>query len=144
MAVVGDIPSVRRDVGMFAKDVALDELRRDSGSDLVLSGFRRRSARLSAGYEIEGPTSVVLSMRPAGLVTLLSSGRRTVRDRIAPRRRRSGPVSSALNTPWGPRRSVRGSTAPGKGTIRDVERTLEARVVDVALKSIGKVIDKRM
>lgn len=79
------------------------------GGDLAMSGLGQRAVIEPAS---QGGSAVV---RTAGAYALADGGRRAVRPARARRH-------SALNTPWGPRDSVDGSTWAGFG-ITDRART---------------------
>ena len=131
-------------VGMAAKKAALKAAERDVGSDRVMSGFRRKGAKLNARYDIAGSSAVNLELYPKGLWTLANDGRRRMPagGRVAPKVKRGGKGSKALNTPWGPRSSVKASRSKGLGTLADAETDAlrEAykaadRQVDVAIRT---------
>lgn len=119
--------------GKAAKDAAGDVARRDLGGDMAMSGMRRK-VKLSSGYDLTG-TGLTLNLRPAGLWTLADRGRRRVKP-VSPRK--SG--AQALNTPWGPRASVKGSTSRGLHTIDDAEKQVEQD----AFKAVDKAITTRL
>jgi len=128
-------------VGLAAKKAALEAAERDVGSDRVMSGFRRRNARLNARYDVTGNSAINLELYPKGLWMLANDGRRRMPPggRVYPRKR----GSKALNTPWGPRASVSASRSKGLGTLADAERIAldEAykaadRQVEVAIRTV--------
>jgi hypothetical protein len=132
--------SMKHVAGGAGKKAALDVAKRDVGADLVLSGFNRRSARLSAGYELGAGSGLTLNLSPTGLWTLMNTGRNGGGRTINPKKRRGGRGGKALNTPWGPRQSVRGSNWGGKGTLADAEHAVEVEVVKAVDREILKIV----
>jgi hypothetical protein len=129
--------SMKHVAGGAGKKAALDVAKRDVGPDLVLSGFRRRSAKLSAGYELGAGSSLVLNLWSPGLWRLMNDGRNGGGRVINPKKRKG---AKALATPWGPRANVRSSNWGGKGTLADAERAVEVEVV----KAVDREILKRI
>ena len=121
-------------VGLAAKKAALEAAERDVGSDRVMSGFRRKNAKLNARYDITGSSAVNLELYPKGLWTLANDGRRRLPagGRVYPRKR----GAKALNTPWGPRASVKASRSRGLGTLADAEKD--------ALREAYKAADRQV
>jgi len=108
---------------------ARDQIRSDSGGDMVLSGM---AAKVGARYDIKGSTNPVALIRATGPLQILESdtkahpivagsGRRT--------RRRKG--AKALLTPYGPRASVQHPGTTGKKTW--------SRAIDSAVRDVPKV-----
>lgn len=137
--------------GMKAKEIAEDEVARDFGQDMRMSGIRSK-AKLSTGFDIEGD-AVIMHLRPKGLWNLANFGRqnrKVKRDRIyaskAPNRSgRAGRKSNAraLKTPYGYRYSVRLSTTPGHGTTKRVDdRWSDGELADAVAKELGVVVSK--
>lgn len=131
-------------VGLAAKKAALEAAERDVGSDRVMSGFRRSNAKLNARYDIVSNSAVKLELYPKGLWMLANDGRRRLPPggRIVPKARRNG-RAKALNTPYGPRASVRASRSKGLGTLADAERDAERegykaadRQVEIAIRTV--------
>lgn len=124
--------------GMAAKEAALDVAERDLGSDRAFSGFKRRNARLDAGFDIEDGPRVVLNLRPKGLWMLANDGRRANTGKAKGGIIQPGPraKSSVMRTPWGPRANVKSSKSRGLGTLADAENAVERetfKAVDAAL-----------
>jgi hypothetical protein len=108
-----------------------DSMRRSTataiGSDLRLSGFRGGAA----SFEPKGTSGQAEVTISGAAYTLADKGRRRARARILAK-------SEALRTPWGPRRSVRGSTSRGKNiTGRAAPKAMEAgkRAIVDAIRS---------
>lgn len=127
--------------GQAAKKAAIDVAERDLGADAAFSGWRRR-VPLKAGYDLEPGSRVTLNLSPKGLWMLANDGRRAGAGRVYPRRGRGAGIPKVLNTPWGPRRSVRSSSTRGFGTLADAEKAIERdtfKAVDVALtQKVGR------
>jgi hypothetical protein len=129
--------SLKHVAGGAAKKAAIAAAERDTGGDGILSGFNRRSAKLSAGYDMGEGSSLTLNLSPKGLWTLMNTGRRAGVGRVYPKKRRG---AKALGTPWGPRQSVRSSAWGGKGTLADAERAVEVET----FKAVDREIAKRI
>jgi hypothetical protein len=129
-------------VGLAAKKAALDAAEGDLGSDRVFSGFGRRNAKLGARYDITGVSAVNLELYPKGLWVLANDGRRKLPPggRVYPRKRRGGSGAKALNTPYGPRRSVKASTSRGLGTLADAETNAQREAYKAADRQVKVVI----
>jgi hypothetical protein len=128
-------------VGLAAKKASLDAAERDVGADRVMSGFRRKNAKLNARYDITGASAVKLELYPKGLWMLANDGRRRIPPggRVVPKVRRGG-GSKSLNTPWGPRRSVRASRSKGLGTLADAETDAQREAYRAASRQVDVVI----
>lgn len=128
-------------VGMAAKKAALGAAERDVGSDRVMSGFRRKNAKLNARYDVTGRSAVELQLYPKGLWMLANDGRRRLPagGRVVPKTRRGG-KAKALDTPWGPRTSVRGSRSKGLGTLADAETDAQRDAFKAADRQVDVVI----
>lgn len=133
---------LRQVLGMAAKDAAREEAARDLGADRAFSGFRRK-VQLDAGYDLT-PNGIRLNLRPAGLWSLASDGRRSNRY-VIPRkgRRRRRGHRPAVSTPAGPRYLSRTGTTRGHGTLDRLEARLDGGDVfdDVEL-ALDKAIDR--
>jgi hypothetical protein len=109
--------------GAGGKNAALEAASKSLGGDRRFSGMKRKTA-LSAGYDVSGPSSVVINLRPAGLWMLAESGRNKS-GAIYPRRgnrKGSGAVRGrAVMTPFGPRARSSYMPSRGLGTVSDVE-----------------------
>lgn len=129
-------------VGLAAKKAALEAAERDVGSDRTMSGFRRKSAKLNARYDITGVSAVNLELYPKGLWMLANDGRRRLPagGRVVPKVRRGGSGSKALNTPYGPRRSVKASRSKGLGTLADAETDAQREAYKAADRQVDLVI----
>jgi hypothetical protein len=137
------LDGVRESMGAAAKKAALEAAADDLGGDRAMSGLRRRSADLRAGYDLAPDTT--LNLYPKGLWVLADKGRRDV-DRVYPRGKRSGRQvkgqKKALKTPWGPRAWVSGSQWGGLRTIRDVETRLPIVVPKAAAEALATHIER--
>lgn len=129
-------------VGLAAKKAALGAAERDVGSDRVMSGFRRKGAKLNARYDIAGSSAVNLELYPKGLWTLANDGRRRLPPggRVYPKKRRGGGGAKALNTPYGPRQSVKASRTKGLGTLADAEADALREAYKAADRQVDVVI----
>jgi hypothetical protein len=129
-------------VGLAAKKASLEAAERDVGSDRVMSGFRRKNAKLNARYDITGSSAVNLELYPKGLWMLANDGRRRLPagGRVYPRKRRGGGGSQALNTPWGPRATVKASRSKGLGTLADAETDALREAYKAADRQVDVVI----
>lgn len=101
--------------GMAAKQVTLAEIRADTG-DGVMSGVGKSGGKISARYDVSGDSVTVKMTGKAA--PLLERGRHTAKT-VVPKKRGG---KKAIVTPWGPRASAQGSTAPGHHTF---ERSYE-------------------
>lgn len=137
--------------GMEAKDIAEDEVIRDLGADMRMSGVRSK-ARLSSGFDVEGP-DVLMKLRPKGLWNLATFGRKNKKVRSlriyaskAPNRPgRQGRKSDAvaLKTPYGYRYSVKRSTTPGHGTTKRVDdRWNSGELAEAMSLELGRIISQ--
>ena len=118
--------------GMAGKKAALHAAAQDLGPDRRMSGFRRRSAALNAGYDAGlNQRSVVINFRPAGLWTLASQGRRSS-GTIRPKRKRA--VTPA---PGEARASSRYGRSRGLDTYQDAVK----KAVDELTKAQHKVAE---
>lgn len=133
--------------GQAAKEAALNEAARDLGGDRSFSGMRRRQS-LGAGYDT-GPDGAFINLRPKGLWILADWGRKRLPPQgkvyasLSPtgRKRRKGTnFASALNTPWGPRFSVRASTWGGHQTRFRAEVRWETEVPEAIEDDLAKQI----
>lgn len=106
-------PRVVRAAGMAAKKAGLEVAQDVAGSDRRLSGWGKRGITLAVGFDQTGDTEVTLNLRPGGPWKVLEQGRRG--GKLITPKKRSG--AKALNTPFGPRRSVRLGATAGKGAI---------------------------
>lgn len=129
-------------MGMAAKKASLAAAERDLGGDRAFSGFRRRNAKLGARYEPMTGSAVELQLYPKGLWVLANDGRRKLPPggRVYPRKGRGGTGAKALNTPWGPRRSVAASRSKGLGTLADAERDAEREALKEANRGVDIVV----
>lgn len=135
---------MRHVAGLAAKDAALDAAEKDLGADRAMSGFKRKSAQLRAGYDLT-PTGVTLNLTPKGLWMLANDGRRansgkTRGGKVHPRKGRGGAGGRALNTPWGPRANVKSSSSRGLGTLTDAEKAIESET----FKAVDKAVTQRI
>jgi hypothetical protein len=110
--------------GTAGKKSALDAARADLGGDMAMSNLRRGRAKLSAGYDFEGDSTVAINMR--GPWRLADQGRRAS-GKIAPKRGRK-----AVRTPFGPRRSSSYGPSRGLDTYQDAVRDAEQSVPKAA------------
>lgn len=139
----GAVDEFKHAAGQAAKKAASTAAERDLGGDAAFSGFRRR-VPLRAGYDMDPGTRLTVNLSPKGLWMLANDGRRRrpASGRVYPRKARGGLGSKALNTPWGPRRSVRASTTSGFGTLKDAEIAIERdaiKAVDVKItQKVGR------
>lgn len=124
--------------GAAAKEASLDEAARDLGADRAFSGFRRRNARLGAGYDVE-PDATYINLRPKGLWVLANTGRRAGNQRIAPRKRGG---AKALKTPWGPRASVKPSNWRGFGTLKRAEDRFDTEVPEAVEREMFDIVSE--
>lgn len=96
---------------------------RTLGADRRFSGWPR-GGTLSAGYDLDGNTVVVLKPRPYGIWMVAESGRH---KGVAPKRRKQ----VTLMTPWGPRTYLKGAplqigSTRGHGTLTDAHERIAA------------------
>jgi hypothetical protein len=128
-------------VGLAAKKASLEAAERDVGSDRVMSGFRRKNAKLNARYDVVASSAVTLELYPKGLWMLANDGRRRLPPggRVVPKVRRGG-GAKALNTPYGPRRSVKASRSKGLGTLADAENDAQREAYKAADRQVDVVI----
>jgi hypothetical protein len=129
--MLSDLEPVQMSAGMFAKEVALDNVRRDLGSDMKMSG---KPVRLGAGFDLGNP--VVLHLRPAGLWFLVEDGRKR-RGTIRPKRRGG---KKAVRTPQGLRATSSYGRSRGLNTLTDTESDIDAGIERAVLNGITGVL----
>jgi hypothetical protein len=146
---VADLADLRRDlgrlldnleplqhaVGGFAKEEALDAVRRDLGGDMAFSGWRRK-VKLGAGYDIGKP--VILNLRPAGMWFLAEDGRKRSK-KFGPKRRGG---KKAVLTPRGPRANSTSTRSRGLNTLTDTQQAIERGIVKAAEQGMNEIIVK--
>ncbi len=83
------------------------------------------------------PGQARIDFTPKGLWVLAESGRRRAKAKITPK---SAP---ALRTPWGPRASVKGSTARGSGALTKAYNQAERDVPEAVGAEFDAVISAK-
>ena len=138
-------PRVVKAAGLAAKDAAGEVAANVAGPDRRLSGWGKRGVPVGAGFDVESSTSVALNLRPLGVWKVLQDGRQpsNAAATITPRRRGRGKKATtgkALNTPWGPRSSVKGSTSPGKKAVTRAIKEASAAAPQAAHAEIKQML----
>jgi hypothetical protein len=109
--------------GVAGKKAALDAAAKALGGDRRFSGMRKKTA-LSAGYDVNGPSSVSINLRPAGLWMLAEDGRKRsgpIYPRRGARKGSGAAYGRAVMTPYGPRARSSYGPSRGSGAVSDVE-----------------------
>lgn len=130
-----DLEPVQHAIGLFGKETALNQAKRDLGGDMAFSGWKSK-VRLGAGYDLGTP--VVLNLRPAGMWFLAEDGRKR-RGKIRPKKR-GGKI--AVSTPQGARYSSSYTRSRGFKSITKIERNIEKGIVKAAEKGVNDMITK--
>lgn len=132
--------------GAAGKKAALDAASDSLGSDRKFGHWKGKPA-LSAGYDSEGTSQIVVNFRPVGLWRLAEAGRHSSGP-IFPKRGRGkgrGVVAGrALLTPNGPRASSSFGRSRGLKTYSDASKKAQTTVPKAAhdqfVEEVGKAL----
>lgn len=131
-------PRVQKAIAEALEDTMKDGTARFIGADLRLSGFKGAPVEFAADFTA-GTGIVTLPLR-GGTYALADKGRRRAKRVIRSRRRRRSRKHRrpALSTPWGPRRSVRGSTWTGFHLTDTLGPLAVAKATEAAVAEVLK------
>lgn len=123
--IVAAQPKALVEAGKVGKAVTLDEIRKDTGGDGIMSGVGKNGAKIGARFDVNGTT--VRTKMTGRAAPILVRGRRNAKP-VLPKKRGG---KKAIATPWGPRASAKGSTAPGKNTLEHAVARAHPRMAAV-------------
>jgi hypothetical protein len=128
-------PRVVRKAGMAAKNASLSVAKDVSGGDGKLSRWGRKGVRMGVGYDEAGPGRVQINYRPAGVWRVMEEGRKGGKI-VKPKRR----GVKALNTPYGPRASIKLGASRGKGAITKAVDKSRDEAVKAASSEVKQIL----